>query len=92
MTQEIERLRLSKPTRLAITSSEPPELDQARLVGMQLQGELREPFAKVAEEPLRIGPMLEPGHKVVRLCRGPDYAEDRYWWPRLTWLPLRSCR
>jgi hypothetical protein len=38
----------------------PTELDQARLVGMQLQAEFREPLAKIVEEPLRILLILEP--------------------------------
>ena len=46
-------------------AGEPSELDEPRLVGVQFQTELREPLAKVGEEPLRIGLMLEPGHKVV---------------------------
>src|SRR6266542_1188348 len=64
--QEVERLRLSEPVRLAVRGGEPPELDQASLVGMQLQGELREPLAKVVEELLGVTSMLEPNHEVVR--------------------------
>jgi hypothetical protein len=53
------------------------ELDEPRLVGMQLQVELRKSLTKIDKEPLRIRLILEPGDKVVGLCRGPDYAEDR---------------
>jgi hypothetical protein len=44
---------------------------------MQLQVELRKSLTKIDKEPLRIRLILEPGDKVVGLCRGPDYAEDR---------------
>src|SRR6266511_4669519 len=64
--QEVERLRLSEPVRLAVRGGEPPELDQASLVGMQLQGELRDPVAKIVEELLGVTSMLEPDHEVVR--------------------------
>jgi hypothetical protein len=40
-----ERLRLAKSPPLAIPGGEPPELDQPRLLGRQLQVELREPAA-----------------------------------------------
>ena len=42
-----------------------PELDEPRLVGMQLQVELRETLSKVGEELLGVGLVLEPGHKVI---------------------------
>jgi hypothetical protein len=35
-----ERVRLAESTRLAVASSEPPELDQPRLLSVQLQDEL----------------------------------------------------
>ena len=37
---------------LPVSGGEPPELDQPRLVRVQLQPELREPLAKLGEEPL----------------------------------------
>jgi hypothetical protein len=33
---------------------------------MQLQTKLREPLAKISEEPFRVSQMLEPGDEVVR--------------------------
>jgi hypothetical protein len=42
------------------------ELDEARLVRMQRQPELREPLAQLGEELLGLLPMLEPGDEVVR--------------------------
>ena len=43
-----------------------PELDQARLLWVQFQRELREPVAKVAEEPLGVLAMLKARDVVVR--------------------------
>ena len=63
--EELERLRLAKPTRLAIPGSIAPELDQPRLLGVQLQTEFREPVAKVTPEPLGVFPMLKAHHEVV---------------------------
>src|SRR6266516_6229662 len=63
--QEVKRLRLSGSVRSAVRGGEPPELDQASLAGMQLQGELREPAAKIVEELLGVTLMLEPDHEVV---------------------------
>src|SRR6266540_2946970 len=53
-SQEIERLRLAQPARLPPPGGGPPEFDQTRLAGMQFQGELREPLAKVHQEPFRV--------------------------------------
>jgi hypothetical protein len=51
-TEKIERLRLAKPARLPLSGGMPPELDQARLLAVQFQTELREPLTKIYEEPL----------------------------------------
>ena len=63
--QEAERLRLAEPARLAISGGEAPELEQPRLLGVQLQGELREPVAQLRPEPLGVFPMLESHHGVI---------------------------
>src|SRR5438128_2169873 len=44
---------------------EAAELDEARLVGMQRQPELREPLAQLGEELLRLLPMLESHDEVI---------------------------
>ena len=64
-TEELERLRLAEATRCTIPSGVPSELDQPRLLGMQLQAELREPFAKLCPEPLGVLPMPKPHHEVI---------------------------
>jgi hypothetical protein len=44
---------------------EPSELDQPRLVRVQLQPELREALAEISEEPLGVLTMLKARHIVV---------------------------
>jgi hypothetical protein len=64
-TEEAKRLRLAEPALFPLLGGEPPEPDQARLLGVELQVELREPLAKVRPEPLGVVPMLEAHHEVV---------------------------
>jgi hypothetical protein len=52
----------------------PPELDQARLLAVQFQTELREPLTEICEEPLCVILILKAHDEVVRLCRTPRYA------------------
>ena len=82
MTQEGERFRLPEPPLLPVPGCIPAELDKAGLVGVQLQGELREPVAEVAEELLGVTLMLEPDDEVVRP------AHDHHVTARLTPPPL----
>src|SRR2546428_605784 len=64
--EEVERLRFPGAPLLPVRGGEPPELDQPRLAGMQLQPELREPLAQVVQEPARILVLLEAHDEVVR--------------------------
>src|SRR5258706_2808457 len=64
--QEVERLRLTRTARLPSPGGVPPELDQPRLVRVQLQSELRQPLAKLGQEPPRILLIFEPDDEVVR--------------------------
>jgi hypothetical protein len=73
--KEGEGLGLPEPTGRPVAGGEAPELDQPRLAGVQLQGELREAFAKVTEELFGITEVLEAHDEVISLCRCPDYAE-----------------
>src|SRR6266511_1772908 len=63
--EEVERLGLADASRLAGPGGVAPELDEPRLVGMQFQTELRQPLAKVGEEPPSVTLMFEPGDKVI---------------------------
>jgi len=65
VSQEVKRLRLPLATGRTGSGGVAPELDEPRLVGMQLQVELRKPLSKVAEELLGVRLVLEPGDKVV---------------------------
>ena len=60
--QRSGRDRAFRRRRRAIPGGEPPELDQPRLLGRQLQVELRKPSAKVSVKPLCVLPILEPHH------------------------------
>ncbi|MDQ3765275.1 MAG: hypothetical protein M3460_28470 [Actinomycetota bacterium] len=73
--QEVERFGLAEPTPCPVRGGEPPELDEACLVGVQFQRKLREPFAQVPQELPGVTVMLESDDEVVRLCRLPDYAD-----------------
>ena len=67
---------------LSVLGSEPPKLDQPRLLVRQLQVELREPLAKIGEEPLGVVTMLEGHHGVIRKTHHDHLAA------RLTTPPL----
>ncbi len=57
--EEVERLRLAQTPTSPVDGGEAPELDQPRLVRVQLQPELREPLAKLRQELLRV--LLDTG-------------------------------
>src|SRR3954447_4112081 len=63
--QKLERLGLAVAAPGPMLGGEPPELDQPRLVRMQLQTEHREPFAKIGKEALGLVTMLKARHVVV---------------------------
>ena len=64
-TEEIERFWLSLATTPAIIGGEPPELDQACLIGVQFQAELVEAIPQVFVELLGIRTVFEAQHNVV---------------------------
>ncbi len=82
--QKPERLRLAEPPRLSSLDGEPSELDQPRLLGSQLQTELREPVAKVRPEPLGVIPVLESHHGII------GETHDHYVAARVSTSPLVS--
>jgi hypothetical protein len=75
LPQEVEGLRLPEPMTRPSLGGEPSELDQPRLVRVQLQPELREALAEISEEPLGVLTILKARHIVVGLCRVRGYAE-----------------
>src|SRR2546425_935276 len=65
--EEVERLRLPLAGAPPVLGREWPEFQQARLLRVQLQAELRESFTQLREEPLGVRPVLEPHDEVVRV-------------------------
>ena len=64
-TEEVERFRLSLATPLVVLGGEPPKLDQAGFVGVQLQAEPVEAFPQVFVKLLGIRSVFEAQHNVV---------------------------
>ena len=63
--QELERLRPAEAPLLALLGGEPPEADQARLLGIQAQPKRGQTLRQVSLEPLRVRTMLKSQHDVV---------------------------
>ena len=72
--EEVEGLGLPVAPRSSIAFGKLSELDEPRLVGMQLQGEPRQPLAQLAEEPLGVLAMLESHDEVIRKAHDDDIA------------------
>src|SRR2546426_731468 len=64
--EKVEGLRLPVASPPSVVRREAAELDQARLVGMQRQPELREPLAQLGEELRGLLPMFESPDEVIR--------------------------
>src|SRR5664279_5945342 len=64
--QEIERLGLTQTPRRPEPGGVRPELDQPGFVRVQRQTEIRQPLAKVGQQPLRVVFVLETHDEVVR--------------------------
>src|SRR4051794_28599678 len=58
--QEDEGLWLAVPAPPSVLGGEPPQFDQSRLLGVQGQAELLEPFPQFSEEPFGLATVLEP--------------------------------
>jgi hypothetical protein len=63
--QEIERLRLTQPTRCPSLGGEAAELDQACLVLVQFQPEPGKPLPQIGQELFGVTEMLEPSREIV---------------------------
>lgn len=63
--QEVEGLRFALSPAASVLPGEAPELDQPRLLGVQLQPELAQPFGHRALEALGVVTELEPGNPIV---------------------------
>src|ERR1700691_4871912 len=60
-----ERLRFSLATLLPIYLCEPTKFDQSRLLRMEFQSEVRQPFPKLSQEPLSVFALLKADHQIV---------------------------
>jgi len=87
--QEVERVGLAEATLRPALGGEPAELDEARLVGVQFQVELRESLAKVVKEPPCVTLMLEPGHEIIRETHD-DHVTARVALPPLPGPPVKD--
>ena len=63
--EEVECLRSTLPASAAVRCREPAELQQAGLVGVQVQPELAEPLLQVPQEPFRVSAILEPRDIII---------------------------
>src|SRR5664280_1915470 len=63
--EECERLGPAEAPSPAVLDSEPPKLDQARLLGVELQAEPGETLHQVRVEPLGVSTMLKADNEVV---------------------------
>src|ERR1700694_31653 len=66
--QKREGLRLSLSPLLSVTSGEPPELDQPRLLRVQFQAELRQALPEFFQESLRLRSAFEAHHQIVGIA------------------------
>ena len=82
-TEKIKGFRLSFPSLRPPFRGIAPEFDQARLLRVQFQSELPQPFPQVREKPFRFCPMLKPQHCVVRIPHHDDIAVRHLLPPRL---------
>src|SRR5712691_5642333 len=74
--EEVERLRLPLAGAPTVLGRERPEFHQPRLLGVQLQTELREPLTQISQKPLGLRPVLEPHDEVVRVPHDDHVAVD----------------
>jgi hypothetical protein len=81
-TEKLERLRLPVAAPGSVLGGAPPELDQPRLLRMQLQPELREPVAQISQKLLGVLTMLKARHVVIGEPRKDDISS------RVTPAPL----
>jgi len=80
--EKIERFRPPLAAPGSIPGGVPPELDQSRLLRMQLQTKLREPVTQISQEPLGVLTMLKARHIVISEPRKDDISS------RVTLAPL----
>jgi hypothetical protein len=73
-SQEIERFGFPFSSLLPVLFGKSPELNPARFVWVQFQPELSQPFPKLFQEAICIGPRLEPENIIIRVPDDNDIA------------------
>jgi len=73
-SQEYEGFRFPLATPLSVSEGKPPELHQPRLVRMQFQTELHQPFLKITQESFGVSPILKTQHNIVSIPDDYDIA------------------
>jgi len=76
--QEYEGFRFSLAAPFSISEGKPSELDQPRLVRMQFQTELHQPFLEITQKPLGVRPILKAQHNVVGIADNYDIAGGHF--------------
>jgi hypothetical protein len=76
--QEYEGFRFSLATPFSVSEGKPPELDQPRLVRMQFQTELHQPFLKITQESFGVSPVLKAQHNVIGISDNYDIAPGQF--------------
>jgi hypothetical protein len=66
--KEVEGLRLAFPSSFPVLFGIPPELDPARLIRMQLQPELPQPFSQALAKTVCVRTPLEAEDDVTRIA------------------------
>ncbi len=74
--QEVERLRLPDTPLRAMLGRKAPKLDQASLVGVQLQAEPGESFAQIVKEPISVTSVFKSSHEVISEAHDDDVTRS----------------
>jgi hypothetical protein len=72
--QEVEALRLSLTPLLSVGRCIAPKLEDAGLVGVQLQRELPQPLAELSQEPFGVRALLESNSEIIGKTRNDNTA------------------
>jgi len=65
--QKVERLGLAFPSSFPVLFGKPPELDPARLVWMEFQPKLPQPFPEILQKAVCLCLVLESDHATIRI-------------------------
>jgi hypothetical protein len=76
--QEYEGFWFSLATPFSVSEGKPPEFDQPRLIRMQFQTELHQPFLKITQETFGVSPVLKAQHNIVGIPDNDDIARGHF--------------